>query len=90
MSLYEQMANIGSEYERAKRWKEKGSEKLFWGAVDRMLELLDMTIDDKRWHNHRLKELCRLREMVLDELLDEDTRMTDFSKYFMQFSWIAR
>ena len=58
------MANVGSEVERAIRWREKNSEyseMAFW----RMLELLDLTIDDKKNHS-RLKELGRLREILID------------------------
>jgi hypothetical protein len=71
MTLAEQLGNVGSEYERALRWKQKGNAKYFDGAFARMLELLDLTIADPRWRNHRLKELCRLREFVCDELWND-------------------
>ncbi|MBU0647739.1 hypothetical protein KJ855_01010 [Patescibacteria group bacterium] len=90
MTLAEQLANVGSEYGRAKKWKEKGNEKMFWGAMDRMLELIDLSINDKRWRGCRLKELVRLRELVCDELLDESSAMTDFSDYFMRYNLLAR
>lgn len=90
MTLAQQLGNVGSEYERAKRWKEKGNKELFDKALDRFLELIDLTITDSRWQNHRLRELCRLREMVLDYLLNDQTQMTDFSSYFTQFGLAAR
>src|SRR5262245_18817852 len=71
MTLDEQLGNVGSEYERALRWKHKGNARYFDNAFVRMLELLDLTIDDPRWRNHRLKELCRLRELLCDELFNE-------------------
>lgn len=93
MTLAEQLGNVGSEYERALRWKQKGNAKYFEGAFARMLELLDLTIADPRWRNHRLKELCRLRELICDELINEvrdypDPR--DFKNYFYFFAYTAR
>ncbi|HXI24799.1 MAG TPA: hypothetical protein VNG71_13130 [Pyrinomonadaceae bacterium] len=93
MTLAEQLGNVGSDYERALRWKQKGNREYFESALARMLELLDLTISDPRWRNHRLKELCRLREVVCDELLNEvreypDPR--DFKNYFYFFAYTAR
>ena len=93
MTLAEQLGNVGSDYERALRWKQKGEAKYFEGAFARMLELLDLTIADPRWQNHRLKELCRLRELICDELMNEvreypDQR--DFKNYFYFFAYTAR
>jgi hypothetical protein len=93
MSLAEQLGNVGSEYERALRWKEKGNAKYFEGAFARMLELLDLTIADPRWRNHRLKELCRLREFICDELLNEVREFPDprdLRQYFLAFAFAAR
>lgn len=93
MTLAEQLGNVGSEYERALRWKQKGNAKYFDRAFARMLELLDLTIADPRWRNHRLKELCRLREFVCDELWNDvreypDPR--DLKNYFYFFAYTAR
>ena len=93
MTLAEQLGNVGSDYERALRWKQKGEAKYFEGAFARMLELLDLTIADPRWRNHRLKELCRLRELVVDELINEvreypDDR--DFKDYFYFYAYTSR
>ena len=54
MSLAEQMANIGSEVSRAHKWEGK-DEDIFWGAVNRALELFDLTLTDSRWKG---QELC--------------------------------
>jgi len=93
MTLAEQLGNVGSDYERALRWKQKGNTEYFENAFARMLELLDLTIADPRWRNHRLKELCRLRELVCDELVNDvreypDPR--DFKNYFYFFAYTAR
>ncbi len=54
LSFIEQMANIGSEIERARRWKEKGNTEYFKMAFERALELLELTISDSR-NRERLK-----------------------------------
>src|SRR5438067_10714714 len=92
-SIAEQLGNVGSEYERALRAKEEGDKERFGHALARMLELMDLTIADPRWRNHRLKELCRLRELTCDELISEvreypDPR--DFKDYFYFFAYTAR
>jgi hypothetical protein len=91
MSLAEQLGNVGSEYERAARWKGKDKTH-FANAFDRMLELLDLTIADPRWRNHRLKELVRLREVVCEELLleNEQRSQPDLRSYFLYFGILAR
>ena len=59
--------------------------------------MVQMTLQDGndsgRWRNHRLKELCRLRELVCDELINEvreypDPR--DFKNYFYFYAYTAR
>jgi hypothetical protein len=67
-SLVEQLANVGSEVERAMRWSSKGRPDHCIDALYRGLELLDLTIADPR-HRRRLKELTRLREVLLDYFL---------------------
>jgi hypothetical protein len=91
MSLAEQLGNVGSEYERALRRKNQPGVH-FEKALERTLELLDMTIADMRWRNHRLKELVRLREVVCDELCSDDMTYgnTDLRNYFLYFGILAR
>jgi hypothetical protein len=93
MTLAAQLGNVGSEYERALRWKERADEVRFEHAFARMLELLDLTIADPRWKNHRLKELTRLREVICDELVNEIPEFghpTDLRNYFLYFGILAR
>lgn len=93
LTLAEQLGNVGSDYERALRWKQKGNAEYFENALARMLELLDLTIADPRWRNHRLKELCRLRELICDELLNETRQypdQRDFKNYFYFYAYTAR
>ncbi len=63
MSLAQQMGNIGSELGRARRWEAKNDRKSRDAALIRALALLDLTLNDRRWHA-RLKELARFREAV--------------------------
>ncbi len=70
-SLSEQLANVGSEAERALSWASKGNPKYSTMALERGLELLDLTIADPK-HRCRLKELTRLREVLLDYFVGEN------------------
>ncbi|MDQ3667539.1 MAG: hypothetical protein M3410_13370 [Acidobacteriota bacterium] len=92
-SLAAQLGNVGSEYERALRWKERGDEARFEHAFARLLELVDLTIADPRWKNHRLKELTRLREVICDQLCNETREIdspSDLREYFLYFGILAR
>lgn len=92
-SLAAQLGNVGSEYERALRWKQQGDKDRFEHAFARMLELVDLTIADPRWKNHRLKELTRLREVICDELYSdapEFVHPSDLRQYFLYFGILAR
>lgn len=91
LSLAEQMGNIGSEINRALKWRAKDS-KLFNGAIERALELLDFTIADPRWRG-RLKELVRARELLGDAVFGQSeykTSLEDLDRYFFSFALAAR
>lgn len=92
MTLPQQLGNVGSEFERALKWKQGNQPQLFESAVSRMLELLDLTIADPRWRNHRLKELTRLREAVCEVLYNpsDSGSAPGLQKYFLQFAILAR
>jgi len=92
MSLAEQLANVGSEFERVWHWRSKGEKKISQNAADRMLELIDLTINDKRWHSSRLNELTRLREELCRELLRVEKKIApqDLQNYFLAFALVAR
>lgn len=94
LSLSEQLANVGSEVERAISWHKRKDQERFEGAFDRMLELLDLTIADPRWRTKgHLKELLRLREVLCDVLVGDNIYRTPFEylqEYFLQFGIAAR
>ena len=92
LSFFEQMANIGSEVERTISWKEKGNNEYSKHALERGFELLYLTIDDKK-NKERLKELTRLREVLIDYFYcDNQFSSTSelWKKYFYAFSYAAR
>lgn len=90
LSFFEQMANIGSEIERTINWREKNPEYSKM-AFERALELIDLTINDKKNHKRgRLKELLRAREVLIDYFcFDNIYQSTDKSwqNYFLAFNY---
>lgn len=91
-SLAEQMGNIGSEVGRAIAWRKKEKLQLSEKALERALELFDLTLADGRWAG-RYKEICRAREVVCDALAGENyyqSSFGDLEKYFTQFALAAR
>lgn len=92
LSLTEQMANIGSEVERTINWRDKGNSEYSRLAFERVLELIDLTLSDKR-HIGRLKEIARTREALVDHFVyDNIYASTDdiWKKYFFSFNYAAR
>ncbi len=91
LSFMEQMANIGSEVERAILWREKNKDYAR-KALFRQLELLDLTIADQK-NQLRLKELTRLREALVDYFaFDNQYHSSDrlWRSYFYPFNFAAR
>jgi len=91
LSLAEQLANIGSEVSRAGKWQEK-DKNIFWGAVERALELFDLTLEDQRWRG-RLKEIARVREIFCDTVLggkEYRSSLKDLERYFLPFTFFVR
>ena len=89
LSLAQQLGNIGSEVNRAIR--ARGDVKRFDNAVERGLELLDLTLSDPRWRK-RLKEIARARELFCDAVLGNSqyaTSLEDLNTYFNYFAFSA-
>lgn len=93
-SVSEQLGNVGSEFERAARAFERGDRERFENAFERMLELLDLTVEDPKWQTKcRLRELLRLREEVCDIFHGNEifrTSVETLKKYFLYFGIAAR
>ncbi len=91
-SIFEQMANIGAEVGRTITWKKKNNREMSKNAFYRSLELIDFTIDDNKNRN-RLKEITRMREMLVDYFAGDNIyHSTDeaWNKYFYYFNFAAR
>ncbi|MDD5489442.1 MAG: hypothetical protein PHP25_02060, partial [Candidatus Moranbacteria bacterium] len=71
LSFVDQMANIGSEVERTIKWKEKNNADYSQKAFERALELLDLSLEDKK-NRKRLKEIARTREALADHFAFEN------------------
>lgn len=94
LSLAEQLGNIGSEISRAVRWSGR-SDRLAHGALERALELFDLTLDDPRHRRSpaRLRELARAREVVVDFFAGANeyhSTAADLQKYFDAYAIAAR
>lgn len=88
MSLSEQLANIGSEFNRALHWKDKNDKESEEKSFDRLLELIDLTISDRRWKN-RISEILRLREVICDFFMNQNSYNTNpavLENYFLLFA----
>ncbi|HBW74290.1 MAG: hypothetical protein UX10_C0017G0014 [Candidatus Magasanikbacteria bacterium GW2011_GWA2_45_39] len=92
--LCEQMGNVGSEVGRAVNWQKKGNAAQQEKALDRAFDLLDLTMSDSRWQKSaRLKEICRVRELLADVFYGENQyhdSPAGLEKYFYQFALMAR
>src|SRR3989338_857435 len=87
LSLMEQMAHIGSEVERALKWKAKNNPDYSTRAFERALELLDLTLGCRK-NVYRLKEIARAREILVDFFFGSNEFATseDFLRsYFLPF-----
>ena len=92
LSFIEQMANIGSEVERALNWQKKDNSDYSRKAFERSLELIDLTLDNIVNPSH-FKELARMREAVVDYFFGTNQFMStgdSWRRYFTQFAIAAR
>lgn len=92
LSLIEQLANVGSEVERAINWKDKGNAQYSQLAFERALELLSLTIDDPK-NKFRLKEPTRLYELLVDYFAGDNSFGSSdklWHNYFLAFAYAVR
>lgn len=83
-----QLANIGSEVSRSLKWQQKGKESLMDGAIDRALELFDLSIAAAP-RPAAQRELCRAREEFCDYFFGGNTSHatpTSLQRYYDQFA----
>jgi hypothetical protein len=94
LSLAEQLGNIGSEVSRAAKWSGR-NDRLAQGALERALELFDLTLDDPRHRQSpaRLREIARAREVVVDFFAgpnDYGSTAAGLQRYFDAYALAAR
>ena len=93
LELVEQLGNVGSEVERTIRAHEAGRADRFDAALERTLELFDLTAADPRWRGHRCQEILRAREEFCRLFFDPDVppdSSRGLSHYFFGFACAAR
>lgn len=92
LSLYEQLGNIGSEVGRALSARKQRNAVCESAALDRAMELFDLTLADPKHHGRR-KELCRAREVVCDYFFGDNeygSTPENLDRYFMAYALAAR
>ncbi len=92
LSLIEQLANIGSEVSRAVSAHAAGRQDRRDAAVDRGLELFDLTAADERWRGARRREVLRAREefCALFWGRERGADAASLNRYFFHFALAAR
>ena len=93
LSLVEQLGNIGSEVSRALSWRGRNA-GIAERALERALELIDLTLDDPRHRRAlpRLREICRAREVLLDYVVGSNqfgSTEATLRRYFDAFAAAA-
>jgi len=93
LSLMEQLGNVGSEVDRALRAHAQGNRSRWELALDRALELFDLTAADPSRTLPERREILRAREQFCRVFFDEsaESDLGEYlSKYFLQFAVAAR
>ena len=91
-SLLEQLANVGTDIERAIQCKNNQTLNFSIKAFERALELLEATIADPKNRGPRLKELLRVREALIDYFVYDNEYSTSdklWQNYFYDFNYAA-
>ena len=92
-SLVEQLANVGSEVDRAIRAFRSGAQSRFDNALSRALDLFDQTAADERWSGPRRREILRAREEFCRLFFDDSVppgSADGMQRYFLAFATAAR
>jgi hypothetical protein len=93
LTLAAQLGNVGSEFGRAARAQESGNTSRFDNAIDRLYELVDLTLTDRRWTLPQRREISRLRESISETFFGEDQTKESrdvLDRYLYYFGVLAR
>ena len=91
-TLFEQLANVGTDISRAIDWRKKGDYDYSQRSFERALELLDLTIRDPKNKKGARKELVITREALIDYFLYDNVYQTSdtiWHEYFLDFNFAA-
>ena len=92
LSLAQQLGNLASEMTRARHWEMKNDVVNCNRALERALDLLDLTLTDNRWRFRR-RELTLLREIICDcfsPKKEYEVSLSDLEKYCTDFALSSR
>ena len=92
LSFYQQQGNIASELSRAIKFKEQKDDGHMKSSLWRLLELVDLTIDDQK-NRPRLRELCRFKEVLSDWYCQTNVYSVNpesLKDYCLNFAMLAR
>ena len=92
LSFYQQQGNIASELSRAITFKEQNDSERMNSSLWRLLELVDLTIDDQK-NKLRLRELCRFKEVLSDWYCQTKVYAVNpesLKDYCLNFAMLAR
>ena len=92
MTIFQQLGNIASEISRAIGWEKKGDIEAKKNALERALELINLTLENKNLGSG-LKEVARLQEFVADNYANNQSYKVDLSSlydYLLPFAVASR
>lgn len=92
LSLSGQLANIGSEMNRALHFQELKDEESRKNSLIRIFDLISLSLADPKWKSH-LKELTRLKEVASAMFVkhnDYFVSVKTIRDYFLAFALAAR
>jgi hypothetical protein len=93
LTLAEQLAHVGSEVTRAIQAGRAERPERRDRAVERALELFDLTAADERWRGHRRREVLRVREEFCALVLSGESgseQAKSLERYFLHFGLLSR
>jgi hypothetical protein len=93
LSLAEKLGNIGSELHRAKVWQDKGDVATSKKSLERAIELIDLSLNEKTARQSARKELARLREIIADLFVGANyysSSIDDAADFCLDFAFLVR
>lgn len=94
LTFIQQMANIGSEVERAIKWHNKNNFDYSKKAFYRALELIDLSLESsENFTESQLFELTRIREVLVDYFAGDNIYKSSdklWKNYFYGYTYAAR